>query len=412
MTSKKVAIIGAGISGLTLAYFLNKNQPNLSIEIFEKESKPGGKIESISTDIGNFSFGPKTILMKKGSALESLIQNLGLTEELLTPNKSAKKRYIVYQDKLVALPQNIFSFLKAPFVYMILPFFKELFVKKYAYEETVEEFFIRRFGENITNYLIDPLVKGIYGGGVKELSCNVAFPLFKELENSYGSLLKGMLLRKKEKRNIISFSNGLSTLVDRLKKNINAKLIFENEITNLSTLNHDHIFLALDYSGLKKLVPDIFSTFNFFAKSITQVVLGYKKKATFEGFGCLVPSIEKSKVLGILFDSCIFPNNDKDIFFYTVMIDGAEEKDDFYLELAKQHVKKYLELDENPITQKVKKYQDGIIHPKKGHRKHYELFLNQFYKLYPKCTLLGSGLNGVSVADQIENAYNFSKKDL
>ncbi len=422
---KKVAIIGGGISGLTLAYFLNKFHKNFSLTIFEKEKDIGGKIQKLILGNETKSFGPKTVVMKEGSILSLLIEELGLKNEVMTPSKLAKNRYIFANGKLISLPKHLIGFLKKPFFSILKRLIKEPFIPPKLDDETISEFFKRRFGQELVDWIIDPLCKGIYGGGCEILSIKSTFGFLKELETQHGSVIKGMFSLKKSKRTIISFKNGLCDLVDRLKFNIHAifktdqKIIKIEEISDKIYLHtqdfveeFDHVFLALDPFNFTKLFPNYEKILGNGAwASITQVYLEFMTDDTpYDGFGVLVPSKENDLTLGILFDSVIFPNRDsKGKLALTVMIEGVNKESHEYEKMALESIKKILKLSIMPINSQVMKYPSGIFLPAVKHQEQVELLFEKFRGQYKKISLLGAGLKGVSVADQIENAYAVSK---
>lgn len=89
----KIAIIGAGISGLSLAWYLQKFHQNGSITLFEKENRYGGMIET-SCDPFFFEKGPRTFSATRCKELLDLIHAIGLEEEILFSDRSAHKRWI------------------------------------------------------------------------------------------------------------------------------------------------------------------------------------------------------------------------------------------------------------------------------------------------------------------------------
>jgi oxygen-dependent protoporphyrinogen oxidase len=189
----KIAIVGAGISGLTTAYYLQKN--NIEVDIYEK-AHIGGKAHTIKKD--NFLFEEGV-----NGFLDNVKETIELCNELNIPtlraNQNSKIRYI-YDDKLYKLPSSAKDFLFGD----ILPFsaklrmFKEFFILANPQEdESVESFTNRRLGEFFTHRFIKPMTAGIYGSTPDKLSINAAFSKIANLEKEYGGLFKGMIKKKK-----------------------------------------------------------------------------------------------------------------------------------------------------------------------------------------------------------------------
>lgn len=415
--TKKIAIIGAGITGLTLAYFLNKKHPDFEIKLFEKSSRCGGKIQQVKVEDHPVSLGPKTVALKKGSRLDKLLQELNLFDQIRFASSKAKKRWIVYKGKKIAFPTSFKELFKPPFFRAIITMFFEPFKKRKKEDETVKSYFSRRFSSDLAQAIIDPVFKGIYGGGIEKLSISHTFAFAKEWERIYGSFLIGLMKEKLSPRKIFSFKDGLSTLIEALEKQAPSQIIFNSKIEKISSQQEkiyclpiqdsfDHLFIAIDFFHLKKLIPEIL---HFFpqpsANSITQVVFRYKEKLNLEGFGLLIPSSEKSELLGVLFDSCIFDLNRNDFTVLTVMIDGVYEKRSRVLQIAKEGLKKYLDITEDFFDYVIESYPEAIFLKEVGHENKVHQFEQMMAEKYPHVTVLGPLMNGVSVADQIENAY-------
>ena len=426
MKQKKIAIIGAGLSGLTLAYFLNKNHPEISIEIFEKELEIGGKAKQKMFKNDKVAIGPKTVVLKPNSALDLLLEELNLKKDIIIPEKSAKKRWIAYKGKLLEIPSSIKGVFKSPFLSCFISIFRDLFVKPVYKDETVKEFFSRRFSTKLTSVLIDPMFKGIYGGAIDELSIDETLGFLKTWERKYGSVLKGAFKEKRGQRQIFSFEGGLFHLAKALTENIKAKINLGIELKKFEFSDErvtvevgeekktfDHLFMATDILGLKQLFPEFTQHFEKnYSKSITQVIFGYQELLPLEGFGCLIPSSEKTSVLGVLFDNQIFKIQENNKTYLTIMIEGINQSDEEYFHEATNALNKYLNLNLEPDFTSIERYDRGIFLPKLGHKDRLESFMKDIKEKYPNVHILGVGLKGVGVADQIQNAYDLAKEIL
>ena len=96
-------ILGAGISGLTLAHYLNKK--NLDFLVVESQPKVGGNIISFEKSGFVCENGPNTVLLNKKSVVE-LIDEIGLKDKMIFPNDYNNKRFLIRKGKLVPIPQN------------------------------------------------------------------------------------------------------------------------------------------------------------------------------------------------------------------------------------------------------------------------------------------------------------------
>lgn len=212
----KVAVIGAGVSGLSLAYFLLKLRPDVNIEIFEKESRVGGWIKSENLQIGSgsqtqkliFEKGPRTLRgVSPGTLLiVDILKQLNKAAEIevITKTSPANKKYILSESRgILQVPDSIGSFFKFLFnsglfnSQLVFGILKEPFRKKGpAGDESIDSFFLRRFGTGVlTNNVVSAVMHGIVAGDTAHLSINTMFPKLKQLEQEHGSIIRGMVAR-------------------------------------------------------------------------------------------------------------------------------------------------------------------------------------------------------------------------
>jgi len=172
---KKVAIIGGGISGLTLAYVLQHKRDDLEITVYEADDRPGGKIRSEKADGFLCEKGPNGFLDNKPRTLE-LCKSLGI--DPVRSNENSKKRFIFTDNKLKALPESPVSFIKSDLLSWGGKFrlLLELNATKGPADETVADFIIRRLGQEALDKLIDPMCSGIYAGDPYKMSIKNCCP--------------------------------------------------------------------------------------------------------------------------------------------------------------------------------------------------------------------------------------------
>lgn len=209
----RVAIIGAGISGLALAYYLQKM--GIAYDLFEAGSQVGGNIQTLHKNGYLLELGPNTLQMS--DELLELITELKLESELLPTASRSNSRYVLQNGTHQLLPSCPRSFISDESLswevkYRIL---QERQVPPADIDnETITAFFERRFGREVVDYAVDPLIAGLYGGDPDQLLIEKALPKLKEMETAYGSVLEGLLQQKSEGafQKSFSFKNGLHTL--------------------------------------------------------------------------------------------------------------------------------------------------------------------------------------------------------
>ena len=224
---KKVAVIGAGISGLCVAFRAQKAGADVSL--FDAAGQVGGNIHTVTNGAYTYEHGPNS-LTANGEIFE-LIDDLGLGDKVLATKPAAKTRYILRDGNPVALPGTITQGLttKAFSIGGRLRILKEPFIgSKTSSTESVYEFIKRRIGREMADYAIDPFVSGIYAGDPRRLSLTNAFPKFHNLESTSGSLIRGALFGTKLPARpvpegaprMFSFDNGMQTLVDGIAEDL------------------------------------------------------------------------------------------------------------------------------------------------------------------------------------------------
>ncbi len=236
--TKRIAIVGAGVTGLSSAYFIKKARPDIEVTIYEASNRVGGKIQTYRTEGYTIELGPESYLGRK-QIMTDIAKDIGLEEQLVT-NKTGQS-YIYAKNKLypipggsiLGVPTDIKPFLKTK---LISPLGKvrasfDLFKKPLQIDGdiSVGSFFRARLGDEILENLIEPLMGGIYGTNIDDLSLMTTFPEFKEREEQFGSLIKGMRYEKEQRKKqrqlypgapkgqFKQFRHGLSSFIEHLR---------------------------------------------------------------------------------------------------------------------------------------------------------------------------------------------------
>ncbi|HXW17846.1 MAG TPA: protoporphyrinogen oxidase, partial [Candidatus Acidoferrales bacterium] len=186
----QVAVIGAGISGLSCAHRLR--QFGLSVIVLECHAHAGGVIGTIERNGFRFESGPQSFLGTR-PAME-LIRALGIEGEVLQANPRAP-RYVFKQGRLCAVPMSPPALLASSLLslssrYRVLsePFRRS---SPSVVDESVAAFVRRKFGQEILEYLVAPFVSGVYAGDPEVLSLKSAFPSLDEWQRRHGSIIRG-----------------------------------------------------------------------------------------------------------------------------------------------------------------------------------------------------------------------------
>ncbi len=349
-TPKSVAVIGAGITGLTAAFRLH--QRGFRVQVFEQAARTGGSIQTINEKGYLIEAGPNS-LQYGAPELKQLIKDLGLETELVQANPLAKRRFLVRGGKFVPVPASPGSFLSTSLFGARTKFsiFAELLTRPRVRTTDVSlaELVSSHFTQELVDYAVNPLIAGIYAGDPAKLSVKHAFPSLWAAERSHGSIIRGMMAHSVSARAatskakkacgesgmapIVSFRRGLQQLTDTLVAQLPPdairlgttaetllpgkphRLVWKNS-SQTGTDEFDAIVLAIPAGALAQLSfgslgeRPMAALENIPHPPVSSVFLGYRREQIahpLDGFGGLVPAIEKRDVLGVLFSSTLFP---------------------------------------------------------------------------------------------------------
>jgi len=351
----RVAIVGGGLSGLATAFHVLKesNRVGLKTEITLLESGPrlGGKISTVATKGFHCETGPNGFLDNVPETLD-LVDILGIEDRLVRSSDAARRRFIVSGGRLHQLPEGPLAFLGSDLLTIRgrARVIGEFFVpqkKKGApmEDETVASFIRRRLGNEVLEKLIDPMVSGVYAGDPGKMSIASCFPKIVALEEEYGGLIRGMIAKQRAARSegkegpgagpggtLMSFRHGLQELIDAMAARLGEQARVSAPVASLSAQGKGNlstyevkmekgepviadavIVAAPAYAAaeiLGSLSPGTTSLLKKIPYSSLSVVhFGYDRsdvKHDLNGFGFLVPSRERRRILGSLWSSSIF----------------------------------------------------------------------------------------------------------
>ncbi len=439
--SKHYAILGGGISGLSLAWYLRQREPEARITLIERTGRLGGKIETIHQANSQFELGPRGC-RPKGNGLEllKLIESLDIKEEVSLSDPKATKRYIYHNSKLRPLPNGPLSFIFSSLTRGVLAAIaRERNVPPSKEEdESIYDFFSRRFSSYVADTLIDPMVLGIYAGNCKNLSIKSCFPKIHQFEQEHGSVIRGMFSKKPfteelspwaqqmSKAPLLSFKGGMQILTESLAKNIDAEVLLNTPVLEIrsyenhaevqlegSTLTVDHIYSTLPARAMAQIIPrEHLSLKNELSsipeQSMTCVSFTYDKPVlSKKGFGYLVPSDEQADILGVFFDSAVFPeqNSHQGQTRLSVMLgEQAPFCQADCLSIAENALKKDLKISSPANAHYWHRVPSAIPQYNVGHQKKADRIESLITAELSNVTLLGTSLYGVAVNDCIARA--------
>jgi oxygen-dependent protoporphyrinogen oxidase len=347
----EVGILGAGLTGLTLASALKRK--GVSCRIWDGSARAGGAIRSIEKEGFLVEEGPNSMLVKSQRVWEWLL-SLGLEGRICEASPRASKRFIVRNGKACAMPAGPLQAIGTPLYSpgAKLRVLQEPWINPATGEdESVASFVRRRLGPEFLDYGISCLVSGIYAGDPEAISIRHAFPRVWNLEQRHGSLIGGALaLKRARKRSgipgfksrMLSFDHGLKVLVDRLYETLGENVRLGVRFNKLKREPDGHWIVETSQEGVpsrarvKHLVltmpqhqwamlpiDDAIQSGGRSLRSwmtgcrpleyppLSTLVLGFHRKDVahpLDGFGMLIPEQERRFILGSIFSSSLFPN--------------------------------------------------------------------------------------------------------
>ncbi len=449
---EKIAIIGGGISGLSLAWFLLEKDSAADITIFESEQRPGGKIWTDKAEGFLCEWGVNGFLDNRPKTLE-LSKKLLL--QPLRSNDASRKRYIYSGGVLHRLPESPPAFFLSKLLSLPgrLRVMAEPFIPGNARdEETLAEFARRRLGREAYEKLIDPMASGIYAGNPETLSLRACFPKVYDLEKKYGGLIRGMLKLQQEKKKqgsaekvgagpggvLTSYFDGMGELIRSLKTLMADRLRLGYRAVSIERKGSSYIVHFADNSSfeaetvivaspayaaaemVKNIDRKLSSTLSEIPyPSVSVACLGYKKDkitANLDAFGYLIPSREKRKILGTLYDSSIFPNRAPEGYaLLRIMVGGARasdlamEQEPRLMEMIRKELSDIIKISTAPDFVRIYRHEMAIPQYTVGHTERLRT-IDGILARHKNLHLTGNAYRGISVNDCIENSAKLAEK--
>ncbi len=454
---RTVIVVGAGISGLTIAFELMQREEKLGaglrLRCIESSGRAGGNIRTERLESFLCEWGP-TGFLDNAPATLTLARRLGLGERLLPASPRAADRFIFRAGKLRRVPTSPLSFLTSS----ILPLGSKLrlLCEPLARSRTEEgteaifDFASRRIGRQAASLLVDAMVSGIYAGDVRQLELEATFPKMRRMESEHGSLFRAMLaLRKRGSEGgpagpggrLTSFRDGLQELTDALAGALEDRLLLNLPVEAISDmgmrglrvhlaegapLDADAVVLACPAReassivrsmnpGLSEVMADIPSA------PLAVAHLGYRADALggpFEGFGFLVPRGQGPRILGALWTSSIFGGRAPEgRFLATVMIGGAHDPaavelgDAELTAIILSDLATTMGIEARPYFVRVIRHRLGIPQYTMGHSERLAR-IGSILEQHPGLWLSGNSYHGISVNACIEEAPEIAESVL
>ena len=453
---KRIVIVGGGITGLSAAYKLQRamheqNVP-LDITLVEAADRLGGKIDTVRRDGFVIERGPDSFLIRKQS-IERLAESLGIADELV--RNATGQAFVLLHDRLHPIPGG--SVMGIPTE--LSPFIgTELFSWKGKLraagdfllprsgvkgDQPVGPFFRRRFGNEVVENLIEPLLSGVYSGDINYMSLQATFPQFAEAEKKHRSLILGMKKSRPKKRPAATtketkklgafhtFRNGLSTLVESLEEALkdDVRLITGNGVVDIdhaergvtltlqdgTTLEADDVILATSHQVAGRIMRrhELLQEVSTIPTTSTAAIsLAYDADQVVQeqdGTGFLVSKKNDYDITACTWTSRKWPTTTPDGKVLLRAFVGrvgeehyVEYDDDTLVDIAKRDLGKIFTIQGEPNFSVVTRFKEDRPQYRVGHKERVAHARRQLNEVFPMIQLAGASYDGVGLPDCVD----------
>lgn len=467
----QVVIVGGGISGLATAHAVMEEARTHSMTIqctlVEQENRWGGKIFTQVSEDRLIEGGPDSFLTSKPWALE-LCRTLGLHDQLISTNRQHNRTFSFCRGVLRELPQGLLAFRPQRIETLVsggllsIPGLIRMAAERVwprqkprTTDETLGAFFRRRFGTEAFDYLIEPLVAGIYAGDADELSIEATFPRFRELERAYGSVIKGMhrtTAKVGTPRNasggtptlFMSLRGGLGeltrTLVQKLLERgvcltagtrcLEVQPLTQNTASFQIILEHgerlpaDAVVLTTPTFQtarmLRSFQPETASLLNGIPYASTATIsLAYETEAVdsrIQGYGFVVPRKEQRPLLAATWSSLKWPERSKaGETLIRCYVGGRgrekilEQEDGALVECVRRELANIVGITTPPLFTEIHRWMQGMPQYVLGHQERIAT-IHRLLAEWPGLYVTGAGFYGIGIPDCIREGTKIGQR--
>lgn len=451
---KRTVVIGGGISGLSTAYRLK--QAGAEVVLLEASDRLGGNIRTENAEGFVIEGGPDSWVDAKPQAT-ALCLELGLGDRLVGTEAKNRRVYILRRGRLIPMPEGLFLGLPTklrPFLasdLLSLPgkirvLLEALRKKGPVGDLSIADFLGDRFGREMAEVVLEPLLGGVYAGNGKTLSLEAAFPQLAAMAREHGSLVRGARKLSRPRRPqagepkspFVSLLGGLGELVDALAKQLgdvvrlNTRVAsvektesgFEVRLEGGEAIEASHVVVALPAHAASKLLSSIdaelsHELYGIPYVSTATVTLAYERERVahpLDATGFLVPVRERKHVMAATFVSSKWPGRAKEgkVLLRAFLGGGHDERvldrdDDRLVSLVRAELEPLLGLRGEPILTRVVRFHRASPQPVVGHIERMKRIKARVEKTQG-LFVIGNAYEGVGIPDCVRHAERVAKE--
>lgn len=444
MSLARVVVIGGGITGLAAAWTLQTASPELEVVLLEASDRLGGWIHTERRGEVIVEHGPDSWVASKPAAT-ALARDLGLADQLIGLRMDRASVGIVHQGRIEPLPDGLWLMVPTALRPLVttrllsvrgkVRVLAELFVppRVGSEDESLGSFVRRRFGPEFYERIVEPLLSGVYGSDPDRLSLLATYPVFRDFEERYGSLLRTILARPRPRSPgppFLSLRDGMGSLVEALVRQSRPGMLrtccavrelhpcgcgWRVVLHSGEVLDCDAVVSAVPAEGAAELVkafaPDVASQLRAIPyQSSAAVTLVYDRKDVepfARGRGILVPAREGRAISAVTWVTNKFAYRAPEhlaiarVFFRGPRApDGGTGSPEGLVAAALRELRLVVGLWAEPIQAIVSWHPKALPQYLVGHRDRVAT-IRQSLTRWPTLRLAGAAFDGVGVPDCI-----------
>ena len=248
-----VAVIGGGISGLMCARTLS--QKGMQVSLFEVNAKLGGQIKNITLEGQIIDVGAEAIHLS-APGMKALLDELELVDPLVQSNPGSS--WLWGENGLRVLPsgvgpsgpRHLRPVLEAKVLSLkgLLRAGLEPFIprSKLSGDVAVGSFLRHRFGGEVADRLLDPILGSLHAGNIYKLSLRAVTPELAQIATSGKSIMISRRGRKNAPpMSFATWPEGLTTLVMRMLNGLDVNVRTGTSVTSINSKGNRRYELEL-----------------------------------------------------------------------------------------------------------------------------------------------------------------------
>ena len=464
----KVVVVGGGIAGMSAAHRLTESgRPELEVTLLERSDRFGGTIRTVERDGCLVELGPDSFLTSK-PWLSDLAGRLGVADRIIPTARTHRRSHVVHRGKLRPLPDGFLMMAPTrlwPMVTTSLFSWKgkarcalDLVLPRGSGtgDESLGAFVRRRFGGEVLERVVQPLIGGIYAGDPDTLSLKATIPRFFEMEQRHRSVIKTMVAQRraaaKQQRGasagsgarygeLASFDRGMETIVQALQRQLPSDAMHtQAEVTRLTRdgsgwdlscgdgrhFQADGVILAVPSRLAAELLHEtdtgLYEELAAIPHASSAVMnLVYRRSDVphpLDCFGFVVPAAEGREIIACTFSSVKFPNRaPEDLVLLRVFLGGMLQQellksdDEILLRIVRGELRDLMGIENEPLHTELARYPDAMPQYLVGHGRRVER-IESLLGRHPGLALAGNAYEGVGLPDCVRSGEQAAERVL